>query len=154
MQMSNQFELRRQRCKLTSNCPGMQYILIKYVVDDNIAEANLDITDFKEHVIQNAVEYAPPLCENALCCERVINESSLKEKLIEGLTQLILQKDCQSSDKNGGTAPGTRASRTVPHLFTIWQCYNGASTIVKIRTEKQVQTSWSHHCACQVGTKI
>lgn len=81
----------RQEGKLTSQSQVINYLLVAYATDDIIAEANLEITSFKEPESQKKLEYAQTLWTKALRSRPVYSKSRLDGPHIEGFRRSIKQ---------------------------------------------------------------
>lgn len=64
--------------KLTSYCQLVNYVLEAYASSDVIAEAEGDITNYKQPENMSAVRYSQAFLEKALLCGQVYSESKLK----------------------------------------------------------------------------
>lgn len=66
-------------------CHVFNYLLKNYATDNVIAEAEVDITRFRQKDGMNMTPYAESLWEKAVHCEQAYDESRLKGILMNGL---------------------------------------------------------------------
>lgn len=75
----------QQKGKLTTYCQVVNYLLVTYATDDEIAKAEAGIMQFKKPERMSATLFSELLWEKALRCGRVYNDARLKALFIEGL---------------------------------------------------------------------
>lgn len=76
---------------ISSYCEVLNYLLATYATDKFIAEANMDIINFKQCADKNADEHAQALWTKGLRCRLVYDEYGLKGIFTEGLRQSLSQ---------------------------------------------------------------
>lgn len=78
-----------QEGKWTTHCQVSNYLPATYAPNEVIAEGEADIANFKPPKAVSAVHYSGVLCEKALNCGSVYDDSRLKGLFIGGLHESV-----------------------------------------------------------------